>query len=581
MNYFVWQRTCVDEAGNVLPSASVTVTDVISGALAQLYSDEGVTTTGNPIAADSNGFVQFFVKSGIYTIVATLGGDSRTWTKEAIGSPYKRTAEEVTAGITPTSYQYPPGDSRRYGAVGDGVTDDTDALNNCLYANDGASVVFARGTYLISDSLAVYSNVIEGGGSREDTVITPNGDFPCFVNPGHEFIAGAIKNLTIIYNGGTQPTSASGNDNKIGIFWEIVSGRSPNYFNVEDVEVRGAWWAYYDESGSYGCNFDRFFMRDCQNGFYKTAGTTFTLNQVIGLNCNVGISLSSCLAFTLNACANDGAVITANAVNSFVSCTGLVINGWDSESNDVSGNGATLFSFVDCDGTFNAHVGHVNDFAATTGNWVAVALFNDSFMSVVGHRPQYDTSTDELTMTGDGTFYHFVAENGSKITFIGGEYPQPDVVSGSPTLTPFVGTGTARIHLIGVSYEGTPEANTANLDSDYDEDTYTLTGFSGTDPTLTLRVRKEGYTVTMQLEATSGTSDTASMTLTPALPAAFRPVRAQKISVRITDNSALVSGALVIGTDGTMTFYSSDSEAAITDSGSKGIPTRTITYSLD
>lgn len=36
-----------------------------------------------------------------------------------------RTASEIAAGVTPTNYAYPPGDVRRYGAVGDGSHDDT------------------------------------------------------------------------------------------------------------------------------------------------------------------------------------------------------------------------------------------------------------------------------------------------------------------------------------------------------------------------------------------------------------------------------------------------------------------------
>ena len=39
------------------------------------------------------------------------------------------TASEVAASVTPTNYAYPPNHVRRYGAVGDGLTDDTAAFN--------------------------------------------------------------------------------------------------------------------------------------------------------------------------------------------------------------------------------------------------------------------------------------------------------------------------------------------------------------------------------------------------------------------------------------------------------------------
>jgi len=41
-----------------------------------------------------------------------------------------QTTAEKLAGVTPTNYAFPPGDVRRYGAVGDGVTNDTLALQS-------------------------------------------------------------------------------------------------------------------------------------------------------------------------------------------------------------------------------------------------------------------------------------------------------------------------------------------------------------------------------------------------------------------------------------------------------------------
>jgi hypothetical protein len=49
---------------------------------------------------------------------------------------WRRTDAEIAAGVTPTNYAYPPGDVRRYGAVGDNSTNCTTAFANAELAND-------------------------------------------------------------------------------------------------------------------------------------------------------------------------------------------------------------------------------------------------------------------------------------------------------------------------------------------------------------------------------------------------------------------------------------------------------------
>jgi hypothetical protein len=84
---------------------------------------------------------------------------------------YGVTAEEVAAGVTPTDYGYPSGNVRRYGAAGDGVTNDTTAVaaaidvaslnaNTTEYA--GTPVYFPAGTYLVSDEALTYGSSATG-----------------------------------------------------------------------------------------------------------------------------------------------------------------------------------------------------------------------------------------------------------------------------------------------------------------------------------------------------------------------------------------------------------------------------------
>ncbi len=62
---------------------------------------------------------------------------------------YARTADEVSAGVTPTNYEFPPGDVRRYGAIGDDSTNNDSAFNSArlVMAVTAGELEFHPGTY--------------------------------------------------------------------------------------------------------------------------------------------------------------------------------------------------------------------------------------------------------------------------------------------------------------------------------------------------------------------------------------------------------------------------------------------------
>ena len=179
----VFQRTITDGSGNTLSGASVEVRkETVGTPLATLYSDrDGNTSESNPVTADSDGFVRFYVEAGAYKIAATSGSLSITWRHVAIG-----TAAEVdtpipiaSGGTGQTSAAaarnaitgvYDVSDPT-YGAALDGTTDDTSAINDAITAANDAG----GGDVIISgDALVSATTNIEGADEPAAIVMKSN-----------------------------------------------------------------------------------------------------------------------------------------------------------------------------------------------------------------------------------------------------------------------------------------------------------------------------------------------------------------------------------------------------------------------
>lgn len=76
---------------------------------------------------------------------------------------WPQTSAESSAGVTPTDVSYPPLNVRRYGAVGDGSTDDTAAFNAGLSVLALGEVLYVpSGTYKITSELTEPTNTYWG-----------------------------------------------------------------------------------------------------------------------------------------------------------------------------------------------------------------------------------------------------------------------------------------------------------------------------------------------------------------------------------------------------------------------------------
>jgi hypothetical protein len=96
---FNFQSTVTNQAGRPLSGASVTVYLAGTATPATLYSDNGVTTSTNPVTTDSNGRFSFYIADGLYDFQYS-GTAITTWlrTNQLIASGHfqKITATSAT-----------------------------------------------------------------------------------------------------------------------------------------------------------------------------------------------------------------------------------------------------------------------------------------------------------------------------------------------------------------------------------------------------------------------------------------------------------------------------------------------------
>lgn len=83
----VWQRTIVDEKGNIIPGAEVSVRSYPGGSLITLYEGpDGTRVKGNPFSTGADGFARFWAESQRAEIVAHGAGSTIRWVVDLLNA---------------------------------------------------------------------------------------------------------------------------------------------------------------------------------------------------------------------------------------------------------------------------------------------------------------------------------------------------------------------------------------------------------------------------------------------------------------------------------------------------------------
>lgn len=211
---------------------------------------------------------------------------------------YPQTAAEAAAGVTPTNYFVEPGNVRRYGAVGDGVTNDTAAIqaaiNVAAAANSGRSVFIPAGRWVVFGTLIVASGVtVYGESSGSEYYVgspysTVSGSQLYKPNSGSSNgpivqldTGSSIRSLYLLHS------KVNGATTGIVRFGGTATSDVCYYASAKDVRIYGE--ATADITGTntcYGLFFPESDLATSRQRYFNSAlGVTIT-------NCDVGVRLS-------------------------------------------------------------------------------------------------------------------------------------------------------------------------------------------------------------------------------------------------------------------------------------------------
>jgi hypothetical protein len=308
-----------------------------------------------------------------------------------------------------------------HGAVGNGATDDTTAIQTTinLASASGGIVFFPVGTYNLSASLTLANNIILAGSGHTTTILKQNStSSDGFVLA--DAVGIRIENIRL-----TGPGSGTGR----GVHFTTSISTSTSFISMQDVVVTAFGGDGINISLPVSSQFNKVITTNCGGYGFNLFGTSVptsygnTLDSCYSFGCTTGgFRLFNVAYTTLNSCLSLS-TLTGYTVDT---CKGVVLNGCGAQSCTTgikvnAGTGNSIISHLNYD---NKGIG-----IQVTSNAVTIGIFQ----------------AVEITPHAGAT--HFIqVDAGSFATIIGMNFVTANLFTGTTQILDDGTTGAATIN---------------------------------------------------------------------------------------------------------------------------------------
>lgn len=377
-----------------------------------------------------------------------------------------------------------------FGAIGDGVADDTAALQAAL--DTGTDIIVPPGKYVISASLELseacsfIGNTDSVNTIRNQVQILPSGNFPCFTNKlGHNGQQYKIEGFHIFWSN-VMPTDEPTHGNKYG-FYFVSKDANPwtmPYTEIKNIEVNGAWGIYYDNTDNYKNSFKNIVGRYCRSGYYKRLGTMMIFDSCSCSHSIQAFHIENSISPTLRNCSADSIVPTSDSVGLcgiyINNVDSFVIDGWDAEGAAVAGNAYSYFNIRQSIGSIQGFTGLGNSLDCATGELVSFMRVTDSSrVTFIGFNTKYigAAAASLLQFLGSaGTCATLYTSSSAISTLIGSDFSSP--VNGTPDFRYSVYGNGGTISPINTKVDNLSAGTSTTIDGHIITDTITSSGLA-------------------------------------------------------------------------------------------------------